>query len=181
MDIHRGRLAKRYARALFGACNHDELERHSEKLTEVSGYYTQIADLREALDNPAYSVDQRVAVVRDLAEKVMPGERKLAGFLSLLVENHRISLLPSIVGIFRQLIDELKKALSLTVCSAFPLEESEKQELLQKLRREHGSLVTIEWEIDSDLLGGMTVRSGDKLYDSSIRGALEQFREQLIG
>lgn len=181
MDIHRGRLAKRYARALFGACNHDELERYSEKLAEVESFYTEIPDLREALENPAYPIEQRIAVVRDLAEKVLPGEHKLAGFLSVLVENHRIALLPSVVVIFKQLIDELKKTLSLTVCSAFPLEESEKRELLEKLRREHGSLVTVEWEIDADLLGGMTVRSGDKLYDSSIRGALEQFREQLIG
>ena len=64
--------------------------------------------------------------------------------------------------------------------SAAPLSEDETANLKGKVAKMTGRTVDLRVEVDETLIGGLTVRVGDTLYDASVRGRLERLRERLV-
>jgi F-type H+-transporting ATPase subunit delta len=178
MNGHSGKLARRYAQALLRACTPDELDQYCARLGELTELHATHAAFRDALVNPSYAIEQRCAAARDVAHRILPSE-KFANFVSEIVRHQRTTLLPEIHATLERAIAELKRILALTVTSAFPIPLDEREHIVSKLRSERGSFVSVEWKVNPDLLGGMTVRSGDRLYDGSVRGSIEKLREQI--
>lgn len=179
MAKHNPKLAKRYARALFESCDREELERFEQALGRLVESCSAGSDAATAFMNPAYPLPQRVEAARAVAEAMVPGEPRVANFVGLLVDNGRFPLLPEIAVIFSELVAEVKKLLTLEVTSAFPVPEDERRALLEKLQQEHGKMAAITWRVDSEILGGLMIRAGDKLYDTSLRSSLERARSAL--
>ena len=173
-----GKLAKRYARALFELCEVPKLDQQLVALTALSNLWKGSAELQSALLNRATPIEQRVAVMQDLAAKLEGGDKNFINFAALLVENERISLLPLILKVFSKMVDTLKKTLALEITSAFPISEQERGELKKSVEGQYGSMASIEWKVDRELIGGLIVKSGDKLLDSSVKGSLERIRPE---
>lgn len=172
-------LAKRYARALLELTPPGELEGLRDSLKELSAMWRGDAGFRSAIYNPAYSVQDRIASVLDIAAKVRPGDAKFSNFLALSVQNGRMRLLPEVSDAFTEMVDELKKLLALEVTSAFEVGGDERANLGAAVQKEFGSLASIEWRVSKDLIGGLVIKSGDKLLDTSVRGALNRIKSQL--
>ena len=180
-----GKLAKRYARALFELCEVPKLDQQLVALTALANLWKGSAELQSALLNRATPIEQRVAVMQDLAaklegSKLEGSDKNFINFAALLVENERISLLPLILKVFSKMVDTLKKTLALEIISAFPISEQERGELKKSVEGQYGSMASIEWKVDRELIGGLIVKSGDKLLDSSVKGSLERIRTELI-
>lgn len=178
MAASAGKIAKRYARALFNSVQPAELESTREALRTFAATWTASAQLREVMANPAVPLGERVAVMKEVAKAVKAGER-LANFPELLVTKGRINALPQIAVAFSRMVDEVKKLVALEITSAFPMEEAERAEISAKVQKDFGSLATISWHVNRDLIGGLTVKNGDKLLDGSIQGSLERVRNLL--
>jgi F-type H+-transporting ATPase subunit delta len=147
-------------------------------LSAFAGAWKKSEDLRETMANPAIPLDQRVSIIRDIA-KSFSSTADLSGFLALLVENSRIAALPEIATAFSGLVDQAKHLLALEIRSAFPLDDTEKNSILARVQQDFGSLAAVSWHVDPSLIGGITVKSGDKLLDGSVRGSLERVRTLL--
>ena len=173
------RIAKRYAKALIALYEPSQLESVRESLKAISQIWSENSLLQNSLLNPANSVQDRQEVLKALAGKVRSGDTNFLNFLLLLLESKRLSSISMIAEAFSQLVDELKKLLSLKVSSASQVSEDEMNSFKSKIEKDFGSLVTVDWEIDKDLIGGLRVRSGDRLLDGSVRGILERLSSSL--
>jgi F-type H+-transporting ATPase subunit delta len=95
------------------------------------------------------------------------------------VSNGRAESIPHIAASFSAMVDSARKVLAVEISSATPIAAGEQSQLLEQLQRELGGMATISWSVNENLLAGLTVKAGDKLLDSSVRGALERIRGEL--
>ena len=174
-----GKVARRYARALFELCQPEQMETRREALHTLSAAWTENRELRLALSNPGITISDREAIVRDLAAKALAGDAALANFLALLLTNGRISVLPQAATIFSDMVDASKRRLALEVVSAFDLSGQERASFEEKVRAQSGGMASITWRTDASLIGGLIIRAGDLELDGSVNGALEKIRTEL--
>lgn len=179
-NIDEGRLAKRYARALFDLYDHDQLESAAEGLKEVADTWQQNDMLRSSMLNPSTPVKEREAVLKEITTMVVQNDERLQNFILVLLHNHRLDILPAISIEFSHRLSALKKQLSLVVTSAFPLSDEEKTDFTRSAEQQFGSLVQVDWKTDSSLLGGLVIKAGDTVLDNSVSGSLEKMRSSLL-
>ena len=165
-------LGGRYALALF------ELAREAKAIPEVEASLAAVARaLAESADFAALTTSPLVA--RGAAAKAMLAAAANIGvdattrsFLGVLAENRRLAELPRILRAFRQLAGRHRGEVSAEVTSAHPLTDEQLGELKQQLRLRVGREVAVETQVDPALLGGLVVRIGSQMIDSSIRTRL---------
>ena len=173
------RLARRYARALFESYEPSQLESVRDALQSLARVWSTSSELRDAVLHPTLPIQQRVSVMQDLADRVRTQDERFRNFCALLVQNGRAEAVPDVAVAFAALVAAVRKVLAVQICSAHPVPSAEQQALLQRLQSELGGMASITWSVDSNLLGGLTVKTGDRLLDSSVRGALQRLRNEL--
>ena len=172
-------LGGRYATALF------ELARDSKAIDTVE---TSLATVRQAL---ADSAEFKALATSPLlgradaakgvaaAAKAMGLDRTTTAFLGVLAQNRRLNQLPAIIRAFRELASRHRGETTAEVTSAYPLSGAQVDELKQQLRQRIGRDVAIELNVDKDLLGGLVVRIGSQMIDSSIRTRLNTLAHKM--
>ncbi|MEZ4753724.1 MAG: ATP synthase F1 subunit delta, partial [Bdellovibrionota bacterium] len=147
------KAAKKYAKALFNSLEPDALEGVREGLNAISSVWQNVPALKAALLNPATPTREKIAVAQDLAKASSSIEEKLKNFCTIIAENSRFDLLPEIAKVFSDLVDTMKQVSRLEVISAFPLQNTEQEQILSEVRKSAGSLAAIQWSVDPELLG----------------------------
>ena len=177
------KTAKRYARALFNLCPPAELENMQGYLESFSEIWKGEAMLREVMANPAFPEEQRIAALREIANRLAPGNATLRDLLSLLLTNRRLNLIHDVETYFKQIVSECKKLLSVEITSAFELSEEEKQQMSQRIREkipeQYAALISAKWKVNPSVIGGLVIRSGDLVFDGSLNGAIERLGKTL--
>lgn len=174
-------LSGRYATALF------ELARDEKKIEAVE---SSLNKLRAALDQ---SEDFRTLTTspvlpRGDAEK---GVKAAAGplgldettsrFLGVLAKNRRLSQLPMVIRNFRTLAARHRGETTAEVTSAHPLDDDQVAQLKSQLKARVGRDVSVELNVDPSILGGLVVRIGSQMIDSSIRTRLNTLAHAMKG
>ncbi len=173
------RYARPYARAIMDAAG------SPAKANELRGELMLFAnalgkssDLRDFYANPAVDEQAKLAVTRTLARKMKASD--LAGrTLEVLVHNHRIN---DIDGIVAALAAYVNKALGVAVAevrSAKSLGPDEIRDLADTLSKKVGKKVELDIRTDPKLLGGFVVKIGSEIWDASVQGKINKFRESL--
>nr|WP_276046421.1 MULTISPECIES: F0F1 ATP synthase subunit delta [unclassified Sphingomonas] len=174
-------LGGRYAIALF------ELARDSKTIDTVEQSLATIRDaLAQSADFKALTLSPLVA--RGAAVKAVLATADTLGldattknFLGVLAENRRLAKLPAITRAFRELAARRRGEVSAEVASAYPLTEEQVVELKQQLRARVGREVAVDLSVDPALLGGLVVRIGSQMIDSSIRTRLNTLAHAMKG
>ncbi len=167
-----------YADRLFQEV--DELERIDEIEDELFRF-AKIVDsnreLRQVLGDPSVAVTRRVALVEDLLRgRAQPATSRLVGYV--LKAGH----VRDLVGTFEWLAELAAQERGRRVAevrSAVELDDGERERLAAALRRTVGHPVEVRVQVDSSVIGGMTVSIGDTVIDGSVRHRLDQLRETL--
>ncbi len=174
-------LSGRYAFALF------ELARESKTIDTVEA---SLATLRDAL---AESADLRTltsspVIARPAAKRAILASADQLGldattrnFLGVLATNRRLAQLPAIVRAFRTLASRHRGEMTAEVTSANPLDAAQVDALKQQLRQRVGREVAVDLSVDPALLGGLVVRVGSQMIDSSIRTRLNALAHAMKG
>jgi F-type H+-transporting ATPase subunit delta len=171
--------ARRYAEAAFDLARaEDDLDGWADELRLAGGI---VADERVSalLDNPAIPLDEREAAIAAVLEgKVREPVRRLA---ALLLRRNRGSILPAVSREFDRLLNRDRGIVTAVVTSASPLSDADLDVVRRRVATMGvGSTVELEQRVDESLIGGLTVRVGDRLIDASVRGRLERLRAQLV-
>ncbi len=180
------RLARRYSRSLFEISELSAVETLEKSLIEFTNCWLQSSELRNAILNPGLPIKERESVLDDLANQISKdfdsGSKTphFTNFLKVLLDNKRMQLLPIITKEFSALVAEMKKLLAMELTSAHELNEQERARILEKVQQQCGSGATITWKVDSNFIGGMSLKIGDRLLDGTVKGSLEKLREQLM-
>lgn len=174
-------LAGRYASALFELAEQNRtIDAVERSLTTVRDALDQSAEFRAVTTSPVLARGAAAKAVLAAADGlgVDPVTRN---FLGVLAENRRLAELPAIVRAFRHLAARHRGEVTAEVASAHPLSAEQVEELKQQLRRRVGRDVAIDLSVDPSLLGGLVVRVGSQMIDSSIRTRLNALASAMKG
>ena len=141
-------------------------------MLDTAALLTQDQAVQRLLDSPEVTSQQLVSLYCDVLDKYLNAE--MINFIKLLAEYGRLSVLPDIAEQFKLYRAEQEKKLNVQVTSAVQLSESYQQKLIDTLTRRLGCQVTLECEIDPELLGGAIITAGDTVMDGSVRGKLDR-------
>ena len=170
--IRNMKVARPYATGVFKfACQHEQLEVWSHMLQNMLAV---VVDEKVAclLNNPDISKDMLLNLFFSI-----PINKKIKkyaeNFLRLLINYHRLNVLPEIVFIFEALLEEYNKIYKVKVISAFSLTKTQKTKLILALKKRLNCKdINMTCEIDQSILGGLIVCIGNLVVDGSIKAEL---------
>jgi len=174
-----GRLAKRYARALFElARENGTLEISGEELGRVVAAFEE-PRLRLLVLSPAIAADARVQTAKAVAG-ALGLSKPLTNLVALLAERDRLVILPDIARWYESFLDEELGRARITIRSAAPLSLAERNELVELARRLTGRRdIVATTEVDAELIGGVVLDVGGTVYDGSVRTQLARLTKEM--
>jgi F-type H+-transporting ATPase subunit delta len=174
-------LAGRYAVALFElARDAKAIETAEQSLVRVRDAIAGSPDFRRLTSSPLVSRDDAMRAV-DAVAGTIGVDSTTKNFLGVLARNRRLGQLPAIVRAFRLLASRHRGETTAEVTSAHPLDEGQVIELKHQLRHRLGRDVNVDLQVDPELLGGLVVRIGSQMIDSSIRTRLNTLANAMKG
>ena len=173
------RIANRYARALADVVG--ETAGYRQALDDLEAFravYLESLELRNVFEAPAVPFASRLRVL-DAIVRRLGTSLPAANFLRVLVRNYRMAHLEEIYQAFRRIANDRLGIVAVKVFSAGDLMERDREALADRFRALTGRQVEFEFHIDPALVGGLRAQVGSTVYDGTVRGALDRFREQL--
>ena len=172
----------RYARALDEVVVEQKLAREDVKrqLQDFQSTFTSSDALREIMENPSIPVDQKIRLLDALASR-LGMSHTVRNFVAVVISHERLHELSGIVEAYLELADRDNDVADAEVTSARALDEAGRRLLEQSIVRLSGSArVRATYREDPGLRGGAVIKLGSTVYYGSVRGQLEQMRQQLV-
>jgi len=174
-------LSGRYASALFElARDAKQIDAVEASLATLRQALSESADLRALTGNPAIGRSDAGKAIASVAS-VLGLDPTTVKFLGVLAENRRLRDLPAIIRAFRALAAAHRGEMTAEVTSAHPLTDTQVADLKQALRQRVGRDVSVDLSVDPSLLGGLVVKIGSQMIDSSIRTRLNTLAHAMKG
>ena len=174
-------LGGRYATALFElARDAKSLDAVESSLATVRATLDQSADFKQLTTSPLVARGAAKKAIAAAAQ-VMQIDATTANFLGVLADNRRLAQLPAIIRAFRTLAARHRGETTAEVTSAHPLDAAQVDALKQQLRARLGRDVSVDLSVDPSLLGGLVVRIGSQMIDSSIKTRLNTLANAMKG
>jgi len=172
-------LIRRYTQGLISSAK-DEREFGSfcDELSEFNSFLSAQTKLQDTLQRPFLPTPKKTEMAEQILERFSIGD-KAKRFLLLLVENSRLTLLPEILELLPVLWNEEHGITTFQVSSVIPLSPDQKKRLEEKLARLEHRPVSLTYKIDPSLIGGLSVRKANIVYDASIQGDLERLKQKI--
>ena len=174
-------MAGRYATALFDLAGEQghraEVEQNLLKFQQL---LDMSEDLRRLVRSPVFSAEEQgraLAVILDRAGI----EGLAANFMRLVAKNRRLFAAPDMIKAYRALSARARGEVQAEVVSALPLNEAQMIALKETLRASERKDVQITSRVDSSLMGGLVVKIGSRMFDSSLRTKLESLKIAMKG
>ncbi|MBC7505067.1 MAG: F0F1 ATP synthase subunit delta [Sandarakinorhabdus sp.] len=174
-------LSGRYATALFDlATQAGSLDGVSASLATLKDALAQSDDLKALTSSPMVSRTAAAAGIAGVAAS-LELDTLTANFLGVLAANRRLSALPAIIRDFNALAAARRGEISARVTAAHPLSADQQKALAAKLKAGLGRDVALDITIDPAILGGLIVRVGSRMIDSSLKTRLDSLGQALKG
>jgi F-type H+-transporting ATPase subunit delta len=174
-------VARRYAKALIDlAARDDRIEDIGAQLQQHREILRNTAALQRILDNPGVNTEVKTGILGQILDRTHPAPL-VRSFLLLLVEKDRLRQFELICEHYEQMANERLRRVVAQVTTAVELDTSQRQAVMQKLRRMTQKDVMLEAHVDPAILGGLVVRIDHVILDSSLQGQLTRLRQELIG
>ncbi|MBN1942948.1 MAG: ATP synthase F1 subunit delta [Phycisphaerae bacterium] len=178
MDPQALTLGRAYASALLDALPADaDAAVLGEELTELANLTRSTAGCGEFLADPAGRSSDRRAMVERIFGPFVSGH--VAALLGVLANNHRLDILPAVAEQYGKVLDQRMNRIDVSVCSALPLTDKQAETLTAALAEKLGATPKLTQTVDPQLVGGLRIQVGDKVYDASVAGALQRFRAKM--
>jgi F-type H+-transporting ATPase subunit delta len=176
-----GVMATRYAAALFElADSRKALDAVAADLTQLQKMIADSADLRGMMNSPildraeqtrAMAAIVKAAGFNDLTQK----------FTGLISQNRRLFAMPAIIKAFLKLLADRRGEMTAEVTAARALTSDQQAAVAAAIRKAVGSKVSIDVKVDPSLLGGLVVRVGSRMIDSSLKTKLQKLQLAMKG
>ena len=172
-------VAKNYAETLFElAERHEGVDTFGEGIELVAKLLDENPHVRLFLETPRIAATEKKAVLRRVFGDHLP--RQLVNFLLVTIDKRRQRLLRDIAREYHALLDEHHNRVHVEVTLAGELEGGAMDELTEKLSSMLNKTAIPNVRVKPALLGGIVVRTGDTIYDGSLRRRLEGMRRRLL-
>jgi F-type H+-transporting ATPase subunit delta len=173
------RFARPYARAIMDVVGSPEKAGVLRiELTRFDALRKSSTELQELYANPGIEFAQKSKITQTIAKRLDLSELTVK-VLDVLTRNHRMNGLTSIVEALAEMIRAATDTVAADVRSANSLNDQEQAELRRTLEKKAGRKVELTIKTDADLIGGFVAKIGSEVYDASVAGKIEKFRESL--
>ena len=174
-------ISGRYARALFDLANESKaLDVVEGDLVKLNSLLDESADVRSLVASPIYGRAEQSAAVAAIAKAIELGDLATK-FLGVLATNRRLNILASVIVGYGQFMSKHRGEVTAQVASAHELSSSQLKELEKKLKASVGHDVAIDAVVDENLLGGLVVKVGSLMVDSSLKTKLDNLAIAMKG
>ena len=172
-------VAGRYATALFElALEEKALETVEQDLNRFAQALDAVEDLRRLVRSPVFTAEEQERAIAAVLEN-MEIEGLTANFLKLIARNRRLFAAPDMIKAFRALLTRHRGQTSGEVTSALPLNEGQLRALQTALKAALHKEVQLDQKVDATLLGGLVVKVGSRMVDSSLRTKLKSLKQTM--
>lgn len=175
-------VARRYAKALFAVAqvqsDKDAMAQYGGDLARLAGLLENAPELTKIFRNPIFGVEENRGIIIKILEKVAPCVM-VQNFCLLLADKNRLSFLPEISASYSTLLDSAQGVLRGKLVTAVRLSDVVQKNVVDKLQRESGQTVVLDYEVDQEIIGGLMLKIGDKILDASIRAQLQILKENI--
>lgn len=185
-------IAKRYANALFDLFYSQSkgdvrILQRLDLLKNISESIQSNVSLKNSLFSPSHGIEEKKKILKGLID-VQAGEwvssdqaHYLKSFFSILVKKNRLIYLPDIVKEIERLKEGLSKTTSVLLSVPIGLSDDEKNRFGEMFERMLQQKVLLTIKVSPELLGGMTLQIGSKVFDASLQMKLNYLRHELMG
>ncbi|MDP3551738.1 MAG: F0F1 ATP synthase subunit delta [Novosphingobium sp.] len=165
-------LSGRYASALFELANEQgHVMAVESDLEKLDAALRESADLKNLIGNPQLGREDAGRAMDAVGGLIGLGELTKK-FIGVLAANRRLSALPDVIRAFAQIAAASRGEATAEVTSAHALDDAQIAALTEKLQGRTGKSIKLKTNVDPDILGGLVVKIGSQMIDSSIRTRL---------
>ena len=172
-------VAERYAGALFELADaSNDLENVERSLDNFQAALRDSPDLRRFVLSPVFSnVQQQQGLSAIFKAASITG--LVRDFLLLLAKNRRLFAVENVIKAFKALSAKHRGEVEAEIVSAVPLTKAQAQDLTDTLRQQLGKTPRLTAIVDPKLLGGLVVRVGSQMIDTSLRTKLKNLEKAM--
>lgn len=171
-------VAKRYARALFMAAQEKgQLEEVERELTDVVENVYELDDFRKIIEHPGIDMGAKLSLIQSALEGQVSD--LVYHTIKLIVNRHRFVFLPALVQYYTEMANDALGRVKAIVSTPQALSDAEVDKLKEVFSGLTGRNVVIEQIVDPNILGGLRVRIGNRLYDGSLSTRLAELQKSL--
>ena len=169
-------IATRYATAVFGlADEQDDIQKLEQNVGILKEAVDKSMDLTSLISSPIYSRDQQQAAITAIAKKLSLSP-VLTNTLSLMATKRRLFVVPTFLIVLGDLIAASKNEITAEVVSATSLSKGQLDKLAKTLKANFSKDVKINETVDPRLIGGMIVKVGSRMIDTTIKAKLNSLQ-----
>ena len=172
-------VSKTHGDALFElAVEENCVDSISEEVIAVEEALKTNPDLFKLLNHPKIDKVEKIKLVKEIFDKKVSDN--LVGFLTIMIDKERQNNIIETFEYFTARVKEYKNIGVVTVATPMELSETQKEELVKKLLATTKYVkLEVDYKIDESLIGGMVIRIGDRVVDSSIKTKLSELTKDL--
>jgi len=177
--VRNATVARNYAEALLAtARRHDVVERCGELIDGVAGVLAADPKLQGIFMSPRIAKAAKQRLIERALKNVAP--LPFVRFLQGVVQRGRQGLMSEIAAEYEQLVDVHLKRVHAVVSTARPADQALQAAITQRLTEVFGQTVRTHFRTDAALVGGVIVRSGDRIFDGSLRRRLKLLKHRML-
>ncbi len=174
-------VSGRYASALFElAREQNELDKVDQDLGKFQAMLDQSPDLARLVKSPAFAAEEQERALGAVMDWASIGATT-GNFLKVVTRNRRLFAAEDMIKGFRQQLALHRGEMTAEVQSATPLSDEQLAALKATLKASYGKDVRLDAKVDPSLLGGLVVKVGSRMFDSSLRTKLMNLKVVLKG
>ena len=169
-----------YGEALFElAVEEGKEDEFLDEIIQLQKLLDENPDFGKLMNHPKILKEDKLNVLKEVFEGRI--SRELLGFLHVIISKDRYGDIDSILNYFIDEIKNLKGIGIAYVTTAIDLSEVKKKEVEERLLATTSfKKMEMHYQVDADLIGGMVIRIGDRVVDSSVRNKLSELQRELL-
>jgi len=174
-------LAGRYATALFELADYDkQLDEVAGDLQQLGAMIADSEDFSRLIKSPVISRDDQIKAMDAITDAA--GFSQLTrNFVGVVADNRRLFALTGMIKAYLTLLATSRGEVNAEVVSASALSDTQVAAIEDALKKAIGSKVQVDQRVDESLLGGLVVRVGSRMVDSSLKTKLQKMRLAMKG
>lgn len=174
-------VAGRYAKALFELAEESaQLDAVGADLGALRNLLSESPELNRLVTSPLFTREEQARGINAVLEAAGASDL-VRRFMGVVAENRRLFALRDMITSFTRLLADARGEMTASVTAARPLSDAQRQQLAATLKQAIGRDVSIEEDVDTNLLGGLIVRVGSRMIDSSLNSKLNALRTAMKG
>ncbi|GAB6160888.1 ATP synthase F1 subunit delta [Desulfothermus naphthae] len=174
-------IAKRYSRALF-AIGQEKGAKALKQYGKELGVFCDLVEeepiLLRIFKNPVIRVEDKKLLIEKILDKI-GASKVMKNFLLLLAEKKRLPYILDIRNYYQKLLDQFEGIVRGHLITAIELKNKKKESIRKSLEEKMAKKFVLDFHVDKNILGGVVLKVGDKVYDASLRAQLNILKEKI--